>query len=90
MDKTFADGSDATAAVFFTVLLISLPMIGMAAVKKAAKHGYKRYGIPGAVVAGLAALLGIRFLKRKLRPNTGSSTAESDDMTDSQASGGAK
>lgn len=74
------------AVVFFTTLLFSPSMIGMAAVKKAAKHGYKRYGIPGAIVAGLAALLGIRFLKRKLRPNTGNSTTESDDTTDSQAS----
>lgn len=71
------------AAVFLTVLVFHPSMIGMAAVKKAAKHGYKRYGIPGAVVAGLAALLGLRFLKRKLRPNTRSSTTQPDDTTDS-------
>lgn len=41
-------------------------MIGMAAVRKAAKKGYKRYGIPGAVAAGVGTLVGIRFVKRKL------------------------
>ena len=58
-------------------------MIGIAAVKKAAKHGYKRYGIPGAVVAGLATLLGIRFLKRKLRSSGGSNVTTADVSTDS-------
>lgn len=41
-------------------------MLGSTAVMKAAKKGYKRYGIPGAVVAGLGTLIGIRFIKRKL------------------------
>jgi hypothetical protein len=57
-------------------------MLGMAAVRKAAKKGYKRYGIPGAVVAGLGTLVGIRFIKRKLQSSSGDSTGS--DSTDSQ------
>lgn len=57
-------------------------MIGMAAVRKAAKKGYKRYGIPGAVVAGGGALLGIRFVKRKFLSGGGGDTET--DSTDSQ------
>lgn len=51
-------------------------MIGLAAVRKAAKKGYKRYGIPGAVVAGVGTLLGIRFIKRKFSARSGSGTDE--------------
>lgn len=40
-------------------------MVGIAIVRKAAKKGYKRYGIPGAVAAGVGTFLGIRLLKRK-------------------------
>jgi hypothetical protein len=39
--------------------------------KKALKFGYKRYGIPGAVASGGAALLGYLAVKRALRSRTG-------------------
>ncbi|WP_143423163.1 hypothetical protein [Halegenticoccus soli] len=35
--------------------------------KKAAKFGYKRYGVPGGVVAGGAAVLGYLGAKRALK-----------------------
>lgn len=57
-------------------------MIGMAAVKKAAKKGYKKYGLPGAIVAGLGTFLGIRFLKRKLQ-SRGSGTQNDETGTGS-------
>ena len=40
-------------------------MLGSSVVMKAAKKGYKRYGVPGAVVAGAGTLLGLRFVKRR-------------------------
>jgi hypothetical protein len=52
-------------------------MLGSTAVTKAAKKGYKRYGIPGAVAAGGGALLGIRFVKRKF--SSGGSDATTGD-----------
>ncbi len=59
-------------------------MIGLAVVRKAAKKGYKRYGIPGAVAAGLGTLLGMRFVKRKLQSRGGddSQSDGSDDQSD--------
>ena len=59
-------------------------MIGMAAIRKAAKKGYKRYGIPGAVVAGVGTLVGIRFIKRKFLSGGGTET-DTDSATDTQA-----
>lgn len=42
-------------------------MIGkLTAVRKAAKFGYKKYGLPGAIVAGIGGLVSYRFVKRKL------------------------
>jgi hypothetical protein len=38
----------------------------LTAVRKAAKFGYRKYGLPGAVVAGLGGLVGYRFVRRKL------------------------
>lgn len=35
--------------------------------KKALKFGYKRYGVPGALVSALVAVMGYRYLKKKLR-----------------------
>jgi hypothetical protein len=40
-------------------------MFALTAVKKAATYGYKKYGIPGAIVTGLGTLLGVRFIKGK-------------------------
>ena len=53
-------------------------MFAMTAVKKAATYGYKKYGIPGAIVTGLGTLLGVRFIKRKL--SSGSSSDGDDGM----------
>lgn len=39
---------------------------GLTAVRKAAKFGYRKYGLPGAIVAGLGGLVGYRFVRRKL------------------------
>jgi hypothetical protein len=38
----------------------------LAIVKKAATFGYKRYGVPGALVSAVLALAGYRFVKRAL------------------------
>lgn len=54
-------------------------MIGLAVVRKAAKKGYKRYGVPGAVVAGLGTLVGMRFVKRKLESSGDTDEGQSDD-----------
>lgn len=35
--------------------------------KKAAKHGYKRFGLPGAIAAGSAAAVGYVALRRALK-----------------------
>lgn len=40
--------------------------------RKAAKYGYKRYGVPGAIVAGLGGIGGYVFVKRKLTGSSGS------------------
>lgn len=53
-------------------------MFAISAVKKAAMYGYKKYGIPGAIVTGLGTLLGVRFIKRKLF--SGSSSDGDDGM----------
>jgi chromate transport protein ChrA len=43
-------------------------MVGpLVAGKKAAKYGYKRYGIPGAVVAGTGAVVGTAIGIKKLK-----------------------
>ena len=61
--------------------VVFVSMLGSTVVIKAAKKGYKRYGIPGAVVAGGGMVLGIRFIKRRLsRTDTDS---ETDTATDS-------
>ena len=59
-------------------------MLGSTVVIKVAKKGYKRYGVPGAVVAGGGTLLGIRFVKRRFS-GTDSDT-ETDGATDSTPS----
>lgn len=45
--------------------------------KKALKFGYKRYGLPGAVASGGAALLGYLALKRALKSRVGGGNVES-------------
>ena len=56
-------------------------MFASTVVMKIAKKGYKRYGVPGAVVAGGGTLLGIRYVKRRL---SGTDTGpESDTAIDS-------
>jgi hypothetical protein len=43
-------------------------MVGpLVAGKKAAEYGYKRYGLPGAVVAGAGAAVGTAFGVKKLK-----------------------
>lgn len=56
-------------------------MLGSTAVTKAAKKGYKRYGVPGALAAGVGTFLGIRFIKRKLRPSGGNDADDTSDTT---------
>ncbi len=42
-------------------------MVGVLAIgKKAASFGYKKYGVPGAIVSVVLALGGYRFLKKTL------------------------
>jgi hypothetical protein len=38
----------------------------LTAVRKAAKFGYRKYGLPGAIAAGVSVLVGYRFVRRKL------------------------
>lgn len=45
--------------------------------KKAAKFGYKRYGIPGAVASGGAALAGYVVVRRALKSSTDSENVTS-------------
>jgi hypothetical protein len=45
--------------------------------KKAVKFGYKRYGIPGAVASGGAALAGYVVVRRALKSSTDSSNVTS-------------
>jgi hypothetical protein len=58
-------------------------MLGSTAVLKAAKKGYKRYGIPGALAAGVGTLLGIRFVKRRF----GAGGGDADDTDDTATTG---
>ncbi len=44
--------------------------------KKALKFGYKRYGIPGAVASGGAALAGYVVVRRALRSSTDSDAGD--------------
>lgn len=39
----------------------------LAIARKAMKFGYKRYGVPGALVSALIAVMGYRYLKKQLR-----------------------
>ncbi|WP_256687486.1 hypothetical protein [Halococcus qingdaonensis] len=60
-------------------------MLGSTAAMKAAKKGYKRYGIPGALAAGGGAILGIRFVKRRFLSGTGENdTGDGAETTDEQ------
>lgn len=52
-------------------------MIGLSLAKRAAKHGYKRYGIPGAIVAGSATAIGYKAVKRALKSATNGERVES-------------
>ncbi|RZH68212.1 hypothetical protein [Natrinema altunense] len=45
--------------------------------KKAVTFGYKRYGIPGAVASGGAALVGYLIVRRALESSTNDGTVES-------------
>lgn len=45
--------------------------------KKAVKFGYKRYGIPGAVASGGAALAGYVIVRRALKSSTDSNDVSS-------------
>jgi hypothetical protein len=56
-------------------------MFGSTAVMKAAKKGYKRYGVPGALAAGVGTLLGIRFIKRRFRSGGGNDDADANATT---------
>ena len=56
-------------------------MLGSTAVAKAAKKGYKRYGVPGALAAGVGTLLGIRFLKRRFGSGGGNDADDTSDAT---------
>jgi hypothetical protein len=56
-------------------------MLGSTAVMKAAKKGYKRYGVPGALAAGVGTLLGVRFVRRKLRSDSGNDAEDTGDTT---------
>ena len=58
-------------------------MLGSTVVMKAAKKGYRKYGLPGAIVAGLGTLLGIRFIKRKLDARSQRQEQSGDESTDS-------
>ena len=61
-------------------------MLGSTAVIKAGKKGYKRYGVPGALAAGVGALLGIRLVKRMLSPSSGNDdTADTADAADAES-----
>ena len=55
-------------------------MFAMTAVKKAATYGYKKYGIPGAIVTGLGTLLGVRFIKRTFLSGSGSNDDDEMDV----------
>ena len=58
-------------------------MLGSSVVIKAAKKGYKRYGILGAVAAGAGTFLGIRFVKRRfLSGNKGDGDSDDTDLSD--------
>lgn len=39
----------------------------LAVAKKALSFGYKRYGVPGALASALIAVLGYRYLRKKLK-----------------------
>jgi predicted membrane protein len=41
----------------------------IAIAKKAMSFGYKRYGVPGALASALVAVLGYRYLRKKLTAN---------------------
>lgn len=45
--------------------------------KKAVKFGYKRYGVPGAVATGGAALVGYVAVRRALRSSSGDGNVDS-------------
>ncbi|WP_227379725.1 hypothetical protein [Haladaptatus halobius] len=51
--------------------------VGVTVGKKALKVGYKRYGIPGAIVTGSVAALGYVLIRRALKSTTGKENVES-------------
>lgn len=51
--------------------------VGVTVGKKALKVGYKRYGIPGAIVTGSAAALGYVVIRRALKSSTGKENVKS-------------
>jgi hypothetical protein len=56
-------------------------MLGSTAVMKAAKKGYKRYGVPGALAAGVGTVLGLRFIRGRLGSSSGDDTEDTGDGT---------
>ncbi|PSQ66202.1 MAG: hypothetical protein BRD24_04235 [Halobacteriales archaeon SW_9_67_24] len=63
-------------------------MFAMTAVKKAATYGYKKYGIPGAIVTGLGTLLGVRFIKGKFLSRSGGDGDDGMDVSGESDDGG--
>ena len=55
-------------------------MFALTAVKKAATYGYKKYGVPGAIITGLGTLLGVRFIKGKFLSGSGGDGADGTDV----------
>jgi predicted membrane protein len=53
----------------------------LAIAKKAMSFGYKRYGVPGALASALIAVLGYRYLRKKLEASveTGSNSGSDSD-----------
>jgi len=63
---------------YITVIWFSLrKQAGYMLGKKALKAGYKRYGIPGAIVTGSAAALGYVVVRRALKSSTGRENVDS-------------
>ncbi|WP_101294347.1 hypothetical protein [Halegenticoccus soli] len=65
-------------------------MLGPLAVgKKAAKYGYRRFGVPGAVLAGIGTAAGYVAVRKKLKSMLGGSDDESagiaDEMSDDES-----
>ena len=61
---------------------LSHPMVTTLAIaKKAMSFGYKRYGVPGALASALIAVVGYRYLRKKLIANLESGSGTESDST---------